>query len=40
MALLRIQFFRGWEGGSPYSLSSTWIDANLLKSRKLFALGR
>jgi len=40
MALLKTRFFRGWEGGSRFSLDSSWVNANLLKGRKLAAQGR
>jgi tetratricopeptide (TPR) repeat protein len=35
--LLKTRFFRAWEGGGRFSLSDSWVNANLVRARQLFA---
>ena len=37
MQLLKTRFFRAWEGGGRFSLSDSWVNANLVRGRQLFA---
>jgi tetratricopeptide (TPR) repeat protein len=40
IALLKMRFFRAWEGGGRYSLGDSWINANLLKGHEQAARGQ